>query len=100
MAKLTGKIREHGFGRAFFGITGISDCMVTSGDVSMSTAMRLAMFMVMCNAASVEGIAVYAQGPKVWVGVPQILYPRCNPVMWVARYAYMCYTKAITCAYL
>jgi hypothetical protein len=62
----------------------------------LSTAMRLAMLLVMRNAASVEGVVVYAQGPKVRVGVPQILYPRCNPVMWVARYAYKCFMEAFT----
>jgi hypothetical protein len=62
----------------------------------LSTLMLLAMLLVMCNAASVEGVAVYAQGPKVRVGVPQILFPRYNPVMWVARYAYRCFMEAFT----
>ncbi len=70
--------------------------MVTSGNAEHNHAFSDAAGHV--HVASVEGVAAYAQGAKVQVGVPQILFPRCNPVMWVARYAYRCFMEAFTWA--
>jgi hypothetical protein len=69
----------------------------------LSTTVRLAMLLVMCNAASFErnkGVVLYAQGPEVRVGVPQILNLGCNLVMWVAHYAYRCFMEALAWAYM